>query len=106
MTANLSFLRARGSGIGGMTITESFCGGCGASIVNANTACERLCRECRKLDDQQLVTRMSQAVTALGQLQPLAKLAAAEWRDYNDDMALSFIEALDALADFFGEDVP
>lgn len=38
------------------------------------------------------------------QLQPLAKRTAVEWRDYNDDMALSFIEALDALADFFGED--
>lgn len=68
MTANLTFLRYRGSGIGGMSITESFCGGCGASIVNACTAAERLCGECRKLDDQAIVVRMAQAAMTLARI--------------------------------------
>lgn len=66
MTVNLSFLRARGSGIGGMSITAPSCGGCGAEIINASTACDLLCVECRKLDDQALVTRMAEAVMAAG----------------------------------------
>lgn len=66
MTANVNFLRVRGSGIGGMSITESWCGGCGDSIVNASTACDSLCRECRKLDDQALVVRMAGALMKIG----------------------------------------
>jgi hypothetical protein len=48
-----------------MTITISWCRGCGAELISPNTSCELLCKECHGLDDQALVERMARTVRGL-----------------------------------------
>lgn len=96
MPVDLSFLRRRSSGIGGMSITAWWCCGCGKEDVAANTSCDALCADCRELDDQALVVSMAAAVRRLAEALSLAEYGEHVAQDAARELEAKLGEALSA----------